>query len=118
MAPPLFLAVFKSLNKYNYPHPLDCLREKSSLGKRTHQFKVDNLSRLLLYMLGHKPDEFGLVPDRDGFVTLKELLQAINEEPEWHYVRRSHINEVLMGKTRSLFHAEKKYIRVCCQAAF
>lgn len=82
------------------------------MGKRTHQFKVDNLCRLLLYMLGRKPDEFGLVPDRDGFVTYKELLQAINEEPEWHYVRRSHINEVLMGKDRSLFQAEEKCIRV------
>ena len=81
------------------------------LGKRNHQFKVENLSRLLVYILGHRPDEFGLVPDSDGFVTYKELLQAIHEEPDWHYVRRSHINEVLLGKDRHLFQPGDNRIR-------
>jgi len=62
-------------------------------------------------MLGHRPYEFGLVPDTDGFVPYKELLQAIHEEPGWHYVRQSHINEVLLGKDRSLFQPEEKRIR-------
>ncbi len=81
------------------------------LGKRNHQFKVENLSRLLVYILGHRPDEFGLVPDSDGFVTYKELLQAIHEEPDWHYVRQSHINEVLLGKDRILFQPGDNRIR-------
>ena len=62
-------------------------------------------------MLGRRPDEFGLVPDRDGFITFKELLQAIHEEPHWHYVRRAHINEVLLGKDRHLFEPEDTRIR-------
>lgn len=74
--------------------------------------KVDKLSRLLVYMLGHRPDEFGLVPDRDGFVAYKELLQAIHEESGWSYVRQSYINEVLLGKDRPLFQPEEKRIRV------
>ncbi len=73
--------------------------------------KVDSLSRLLAYILGHRPDEFGLVPDSDGFVTYKELLQAIHEEPNYRYVRQSHINEVLLGKDRLLFQSEDKRIR-------
>jgi putative RNA 2'-phosphotransferase len=81
------------------------------LGKRNHQFKVENLSRFLVYMLGHRPDEFGLVPDSDGFVTYKALLQAIHEEPDWHYVRQSHINEVLLGKDRHLFQPSDNRIR-------
>jgi putative RNA 2'-phosphotransferase len=81
------------------------------LGKRYHQIKVENLSRLLVYILGHRPDEFGLVPDSDGFVTYRELLQAIHEEPDWHYVRQSHINEVLLGKDRLLFQPGNKRIR-------
>ena len=81
------------------------------MGKRNHQFKVENLSRFLVYILGHRPDEFGLVPDSDGFVTYKELLQAIHEEPDWHYVRQSHINEVLLGKDRLLFQPDNKRIR-------
>jgi putative RNA 2'-phosphotransferase len=80
--------------------------------KRNHQFKVEDLCRLLVYILGRRPYEFGLVPDKKGIVSYKELLQAIHEEPGWGYVRRSHINEVLLGKDRTLFDAEEKSIRV------
>ena len=79
--------------------------------KRHHQIKVDSLSRLLTYVLGRRPDEFGLVPDREGFIRFKELLQAIHEEPHWHYVRKAHINEVLLGKDRQLFEFAEEGIR-------
>lgn len=54
------------------------------------------LGKLLHYVLGRRPDEFGLVLDPDGFVPLKELLQAIGEEEDWSYVRLADIREVLM----------------------
>ena len=72
---------------------------------------MDNLARILLYILGRRPDEFGIVPDRRGFVGLKELLQAFHEEEGWSYVRQSHINEVLLGKDRGLFELEGKMER-------
>ncbi|MEW6672524.1 MAG: RNA 2'-phosphotransferase [Thermodesulfobacteriota bacterium] len=53
------------------------------------------LSKLLAYMLGRQPDEFGLVPDENGFVKVKELLQVITEEDGWRYVRRQHFDEIL-----------------------
>ena len=80
--------------------------------KRKHQIKRHDLSRLLVYILGHRPDEFGLVPDPEGFVPYKELLQSIHEEAGWKYVRQSHINEVLMGKDRILFETKENRIRV------
>jgi len=52
------------------------------------------LSKFLAYMLGSHPDEFGLVPDGDGFIKLKEFLQAISEEHGWGYVRRQHLDEI------------------------
>lgn len=55
------------------------------------------LLKLLNYILGRQPDEFGLVPDQDGFVKIKELLQAINEESGWKYVRRHHLDEILLS---------------------
>jgi len=73
------------------------------LGKRSQQIKRESLSRLLIYILGHRPDEFGLLPDRDGFVGIKELLQALHEESGWGYVRRSHLNEILLGAERDSF---------------
>ena len=54
------------------------------------------LAKFIFYMLGRRPDEFGLVPDIDGFVKIKELLKAICEEKGLRYVRRFHIDEILI----------------------
>ncbi|MBN1101930.1 MAG: RNA 2'-phosphotransferase [Deltaproteobacteria bacterium] len=79
--------------------------------QRKSRIRVDKLSRFLAYVLGHRPDEFGLVPDPTGFVTLRELLRAIHEEPGWGYVREGDIREVLVGKDRSLFECDGERIR-------
>jgi putative RNA 2'-phosphotransferase len=64
----------------------------------------------MVYILGYRPYEFGLVPDPRGFVTYKELLRVIHEEPGWTYVRQANINEVLLGKNRNLFQTEERRI--------
>lgn len=61
------------------------------------QKSAKQLSGLLSYMLGRRPDEFGLVPDPKGFVKTKDLLKAVCEEEGWRYVRGSHINEILIS---------------------
>ncbi len=66
----------------------------------------------MIYILGRRPDEFGLVPDPHGFVPYKDLLKALHEEEGWGFVRQSHINEVLVSEERFLFEAEPKQIRV------
>lgn len=62
-------------------------------------------------MLGRSPDEFGLVPDRHGFVAVKELLKAITEEDGWRHVRRTHLNEVLLGRRAPDFEILDRRIR-------
>lgn len=81
------------------------------MSKRRYEQNVTSLGRFLIYILGHRPDEFGLLPDGEGFVSYKELLKAIHEEPEWRHVSRGHINEVLLGKDRFLFVSEENRIR-------
>ena len=78
---------------------------------RKSQIRVTDLSRILIYILAHRPDEFGLVPDSVGFITMKELLRAIHEEPSWGYVREGHLREVLIGKDRAFFLHEGDRIR-------
>jgi len=56
----------------------------------------NQLAGLLGYVLGRRPDEFGLVPDEKGYVKIKELLKALGEEPGWRHVRRSDIQEILL----------------------
>ena len=54
------------------------------------------LAKLLDYILGRHPDEFGLVTDSDGYVKVKELLKALSEEEGLSYVRRAHLDEILL----------------------
>ena len=79
---------------------------------RKNRFKVQDLSRFMVYILGHNPSEFGLVPDINGFFTFKELLWAIHEEPGWSHVNQGSINEVLMSDERHLFETDENRIRV------
>jgi putative RNA 2'-phosphotransferase len=53
------------------------------------------LAKIMAYILERRPDEFGLVLDKKGYVKIKELLKALNEEKGWKHVRRFHINEIL-----------------------
>ena len=41
----------------------------------SRQKSLKRLSKFIIYALGRKPDEFGLVLDPDGFVKLKEFLR-------------------------------------------
>lgn len=49
--------------------------------------KRDSLEKLLRYVLGVAPDEFGLYPDALGFVPLKSVVAALHDEDGWRSVR-------------------------------
>ncbi|MDY6954306.1 MAG: RNA 2'-phosphotransferase [Thermodesulfobacteriota bacterium] len=71
------------------------------------------LGKLMHYVLGRRPDEFGLVLDAEGFVPIKEMIKALSEEPGWGYVRRSHVHEVLITVSREDFVVTGDRIRAC-----
>ncbi len=75
------------------------------------QQRSNRLSKFLAYVLGRCPDEFGLVLDANGFVTIKRLLKAINEEPNWKYVRRTHLNEIMLTLPEPSFEIRESCIR-------
>ncbi len=79
-------------------------------------YQVEKHSKFLAYVLGRKPDEFGLVPDSDGWVTVKELLQALHEEPGWRHIRMAHINEVLICLPYPSVQIEENRIRATDQS--
>ena len=76
-----------------------------------HIRKVDTLSRLMHYILGNRPDEFGLVPDQEGFIPIKELLKVVREEPYMGYVRESHLMEVIVHDRGEVFEVAERKIR-------
>ncbi len=77
----------------------------------TQQRTLKRLSKLISYILGHKPADFGLVPDRDGFVKIKEFLKAVCEEKGLRYIRRSHIDEILITLSHPPVEIKDNYIR-------
>jgi putative RNA 2'-phosphotransferase len=56
--------------------------------------QLENLAKVLTYVLCHRPDEFGLVLDDQGFVSVKQLLQALAGEPGLGHVRRHHLEQL------------------------
>jgi len=56
---------------------------------------LKKLASLILYMLERRPDEFGLVPDIEGYIKIKSLLRAVNEEEGFNYVRPFHLDDLI-----------------------
>jgi len=75
------------------------------------QRAAKQLAKFLDYILSRRPDEFGLVADAQGYFKIKELLKAINEEEGFGYVRRSHLDEILITLPDHSFEIADKTIR-------
>ncbi len=73
--------------------------------------QLESLARMLAYMLGHHPDEFGLVLAEDGSIPLKELQQALSREPGWGFLRRHHLEQVVSLMQPPAFALEGERIR-------
>ena len=71
----------------------------------------ERLSKFLFYVLRHRPDEYGLVLDSEGYVSIKELIQALHEEEGWSFVRQDHLQEILLTSDRARFEIDGSRIR-------
>lgn len=72
---------------------------------------TQKLAKFLTYVLGRRPDEFGLVPEDQGYFKIKELLKAINQEDGWRHIRMAHLNEVALTVVPSPIEINGKRIR-------
>ncbi len=77
----------------------------------SNQKSAKNLAKFLTYILGRRPDEFGLAPDDEGFVKIKDLIKSINEEDGWRHVRKSMIEELNLILPNPPFEVREGYIR-------
>ena len=73
--------------------------------------QLETLARMLAYMLGHRPDEFGLVLSEDGSIPLKQLHQALIHEPGFAFVRRHHLDQVVSLMQPPAFEVAEERIR-------
>ncbi len=78
---------------------------------RRQAHKEQNLVKMLRYVLGVAPAEFGLVPDAEGWLSLKELLQALHDEEGWRHLRGTMISDAAIRLAPDDFDLEGKRIR-------
>lgn len=76
-----------------------------------HSKNVKQIEKFLFYVLGKRPDEFGILLDIDGFIKITDLARAISEEDGYRFIRDSHIREVLISSSESLFETSDDRIR-------
>ncbi len=79
--------------------------------------QLESLAKMLAYVLGHRPDEFGLVPDAEGFIPIKQLQQALIHEPGWSFVRRHHLDQVVLLMQPPAFEIVDEKIRCVSPAS-
>ncbi|MFZ2088431.1 MAG: RNA 2'-phosphotransferase [Desulfobaccales bacterium] len=73
--------------------------------------QLEDLAKVLTYLLCHRPDEFGVLLDPEGFVPVKQLLQALAGEPGWGHVRRHHLEQLAGLPHPPLFEMAEDRIR-------
>lgn len=69
------------------------------------------LAKVLAYILGRQPEEFGLVTDSEGFVKIKDLLKALSEEKDLRYVRRGSLDEIVATVPEAPIEIQNGWIR-------
>jgi putative RNA 2'-phosphotransferase len=77
----------------------------------TAQQRLKQLEKIISYILGRNPAEFGLVPDPEGFVKIKEFLKVVQEEKGLKHIRRSSIDEILITVPNPLIEIRGNRIR-------
>lgn len=73
--------------------------------------QLEALARMLAYILGHRPDEFGLALAADGSIPIKQLHHALIHEPGWGFVRRHHLDQVVSLMQPPAFEVAEERIR-------
>ncbi len=73
---------------------------------------ANQLAKILQYILGRRPDEFGLLPDDRGYVRVKELIKVLHEE-KWHQVHPGHLETLPLHVPKPGIEMDGNRIRAC-----
>lgn len=66
---------------------------------------------MLRYALGVAPAEFGLLPDAQGWLSVKELVRALHDEDGWRHLRQGMVADAAIRLASDLFELQDKRIR-------
>lgn len=71
----------------------------------------EKLNAFLGYVLGRNPYEFGLVPDENGYVKIKDLLKAVREESGFGNVTEGRLSELQLTVRKPMVEIHENLIR-------
>jgi putative RNA 2'-phosphotransferase len=75
------------------------------------KYQVQELGKIIEYILFYRPDEFGLFLDDDGSLPIKELMWALHEEKGWKHIRLGHLKELAYSQLQLAFTLEDNSIK-------
>jgi putative RNA 2'-phosphotransferase len=75
------------------------------------KYQLQELGKLIEYILLYRPDEFGLFLDDDGSLPIKELMWALHEEEGWKHIRLGHLKELVYSQFEAAFTLEENCIK-------
>jgi putative RNA 2'-phosphotransferase len=67
------------------------------------KYRLQELGKIIEYILLYRPDEFGLFLDDDGSLPIKELMWALHEEEGWKHIRLGDLKELVYSQFESAF---------------
>jgi putative RNA 2'-phosphotransferase len=88
-------------------------RNPETADSRTDPRGDVGLSKLMSLILRHRPGDFGLALDPEGFVPLEDLLSAVREEAGRGGVTADDIRRVTAGSDKKRFEIAGDRIRAC-----
>ena len=74
--------------------------------------RYESLAKTLRYILANAPDEFGLVLNVEGWIQIKHLVQALNEESLWKGTIAARISDLLWQMEKCPFEIDGSRIRI------
>lgn len=75
------------------------------------KYHLQELGKIIEYILFYRPDEFGLFLDDDGSLPIKELIWALHEEEGWKHIRLGHLKELSYSQLAPAFTLEENCIK-------
>jgi putative RNA 2'-phosphotransferase len=75
------------------------------------KYQLQELGKIIEYILLYRPDEFGVFLDDDGSLPIKELMWALHEEEGWKHIRLGHLKELAYSQLELAFTLEENSIK-------
>jgi putative RNA 2'-phosphotransferase len=77
------------------------------MNKKTHQ----SLSKTMSYILRHRPLEFGIILDKEGYCSLEELVQSLCHHEKWGRVKKEDVLDVVKQCEKQRYEVKEGKIR-------